>query len=47
MRWLDGTTDSMDMGLNKIREIVEDGKPGLLHFLGSWGLGHDLVTEQQ
>ena len=24
MRWLDGFTDSMDMNLNKIQEMVED-----------------------
>ena len=26
MRWLDGIIDSMEMNLNKLREIVKDGE---------------------
>jgi len=35
MRWLDGVTDSMDMNLSKLQEIVEDRKAGVLPSMGS------------
>ena len=30
MGWLNGITDSMDMNLSKLQEIVKDRKPGVL-----------------
>ena len=47
MRWLDGISDSVDMNLSKLSEKMEDRKPGMLQFMVSQRVGHDLATEQQ
>ena len=41
MRWLDGITDSMDMSLGKLWELVMDREPGVLQSMGSQRVGHD------
>ena len=35
MKWLDGITDSTDMSLSKLREIVKDRETGVLQLTGS------------
>ena len=46
MRWLDGITDSMEMSLSKLQEIVKDRKAWHGIFSGITKR-HSLVSEHQ
>ena len=44
MRWLDSITDTMNMNLGNLQEMVRTGRPGVLQSMGSQRVRHNWAT---
>ena len=47
MRWLGDITESMDMSVSELREMVMDRKPGMLQSMALQRVRHSLSTKQE
>ena len=47
MRWLDGSSNSVDLSVSKLQEAVNNTGACLLQSTKSQKVGHDFMTEQQ